>query len=415
MTNDLFRREVFEAKRSSWLGKISLVQPLNLWVIALLAFLTASAVVLFLVFGTYTRRSTVTGQLVPDSGLSTVIAPVNGVLSRLFEKEGNRVGKDAPLLLIQAQRTTATGEDSLTVVREGLIDRRSSIQNLARSQEEQLGAQIAGADQQLQNARRELAQIEDEIETRRDQVQLARETVERYERVAQEKYVSEVQVQQQRQSMLELLNAQQALERQATSIRRNIAQLSQSLRELPAQQRAVSANRQRDLAALDQERVQQEATGELMVKSPLKGLIASQLSEPGQAVQAGQPILSIIPEGAKLQAQLMVPSAAIGFIAVGDAVLLRYQAYPYQKFGHHQGRIVRISRNAISLQASDNTTTQPMYRVIVALDKQTVTAFGKEEALKPGMIVDADILGEKRKLYEWLFEPLYSLTGKISN
>lgn len=53
------------------------------------------------------------------------------------------------------------------------------------------------------------------------------------------------------------------------------------------------------------------------------------------------------------------------------------------------------------------------YRVLVALDRQTITAYGKLESLRPGMLLDADILGERRRLYEWVLEPLYSVKGKL--
>ena len=56
-----------------------------------------------------------------------------------------------------------------------------------------------------------------------------------------------------------------------------------------------------------------------------------------------------------------------------------------------------------------------MYRVLVRIDSQSVMAFGKSEPLRPGMLVEADILGERRKLYEWALEPLYALTGKIGH
>ncbi|MNW16140.1 hypothetical protein D3C71_2148940 [compost metagenome] len=46
---------------------------------------------------------------------------------------------------------------------------------------------------------------------------------------------------------------------------------------------------------------------------------------------------------------------------------------------------------------------------------QAVTAYGKPEPLKPGMLLEADILGEKRRLIEWVFEPLYSLKGMTGN
>src|SRR3546814_4448562 len=107
-----------------------------------------------------------------------------------------------------------------------------------------------------------------------------------------------------------------------------------------------------------------------MIKAPAAGLIANRSITLGQAVQAGQPLLSILPQGATLQAQLLVPSRAIGFIAPGDTVLLRYQAFPYQKFGHHRGKVVRISRSALStgeiaVLAGSNQATEPLYRVLV--------------------------------------------------
>jgi membrane fusion protein len=56
---------------------------------------------------------------------------------------------------------------------------------------------------------------------------------------------------------------------------------------------------------------------------------------------------------------------------------------------------------------------EPYYRVVVALDLQSVMAYGKAEPLKPGMLLEADILGERRRLIEWVFEPLYSLNGHL--
>lgn len=62
MSEPLFRKEVMEARRASWLGGISLAQPLRLWVLTLAGTAAAGAIVAFLLLGTYTRRSTVTGN-----------------------------------------------------------------------------------------------------------------------------------------------------------------------------------------------------------------------------------------------------------------------------------------------------------------------------------------------------------------
>lgn len=418
MSEPLFRPEVLEAKRQSWLGGISLAQPLRLWVLAGFAVAAASAIVLFLVVGEYTQRSRVAGQLVPDLGLATIVAPTSGVVGRLYLQEGDKVQAGKALALVAVPRSTATGDDAQGSILEGIGKRRESVQAAAQSGEDMVAAQTVGYRQQLAAARRELAQAEAEVVTRGQQVALARETLDRYRTLGQQKYLSEVQVRQQQQALLEQVTAQQDLQRQASTMRRQIAQIEQSLRELPAQRSAQEAATGRDLALLEQERIQNEASGELLVKAPIGGLLASRLIEAGQAVQIGQPLMSVLPAGSRLQAQLFVPSRAIGFIEPGDKVLLRYQAYPYQKFGHHDGVVSRISRSALgagelNALVGNAQPSEPYYRVLVDIRQQSITAYGKPEPLRPGMLVDADILGEHRKLYEWVLEPLYSLTGRL--
>lgn len=411
--NGLFRREVLEAKRGSWLGSISLAQPIKLWVLAVLAATSAAVVLGFFTLGEYTRRSRVEGELVPDLGLSTVVAPSAGVVATLHAEEGDRVQRLAKLLLINVPRVTAAGDDALKVMRDGQETRAVSLGTLQDAQDRQLQVQQRGIEQQRDALRRELKQIEGEIHTRGEQVRIGRETVQRFRQVVDQRYVSLIQLGQQEQSMLDMLNAQQSLQRQATSMRRTLAQLDQSLAELPEQRRAARATTERDLATLSQESVQAEASGELLLRAPVSGLVASRLVEAGQAVQVGQPILSLLPEGSQLRAQLLVPSAAIGFVKPGDRVLLRYLAYPYQKFGSHEGTVIRVSRSAVAAANSKGETGEPVYRVLVSLDKQSVLAYGVPEALRPGMRLEADIMGERRRLYEWILEPLYSVVGKV--
>ncbi|HDS1631989.1 MULTISPECIES: HlyD family secretion protein [Stenotrophomonas] len=411
--NGLFRREVLEAKRGNWLGSISLAQPIRLWVLAALAATSAAVVLGFFTFGEYTRRSRVEGELIPDLGLSTVVAPSAGVVATLHAEEGDHVQQQAALLLINVPRVTAAGDDALKVMRDGQETRAVSLGTLQDAQDRQLQVQQRGIEQQRDALRSELKQIEGEIHTRGEQVRIGQETVQRFRQVVDQRYVSLIQLGQQEQSMLDMLNAQQSLQRQATSMRRTLAQLDQSLAELPEQRRAARATSERDLATLNQESVQAEASGELLLRAPVSGLVASRLVEAGQAVQVGQPILSLLPEGSQLRAQLLVPSAAIGFVKPGDRVLLRYLAYPYQKFGSHEGTVIRVSRSAIAAASSKGEGGEPVYRVLVSLDKQSVLAYGTPEALRPGMRLEADIMGERRRLYEWVLEPLYSVVGKV--
>ncbi len=132
-----------------------------------------------------------------------------------------------------------------------------------------------------------------------------------------------------------------------------------------------------------------------------------------------KPLISVVPVGARMQAHLYAPSRAMGFVKPGDAVLLRYQAYPYQKFGHARGRVLQVARTALPSQelagvaGSQPGGGEPVYRITVELARQSIRAYGKPQPLQAGMLLEADVLQDTRRLYEWVLEPLYSLTGKL--
>ncbi len=101
---------------------------------------------------------------------------------------------------------------------------------------------------------------------------------------------------------------------------------------------------------------------------------------------------------------------------------MRYQAYPYQKFGHAKGKVITVSKtalpaneiSAIANQGGGNQqNSEPLYSITVELASQTINAYGKQQKLQSGMLLDADVMQEKRRLYEWVLEPLFSLTGKL--
>jgi membrane fusion protein len=56
---------------------------------------------------------------------------------------------------------------------------------------------------------------------------------------------------------------------------------------------------------------------------------------------------------------------------------------------------------------------EPLYRVTVNLDRQSVTAYGREQPLAAGMQLDADVMLERRRLIEWLFAPVLGVTGRL--
>ena len=154
----------------------------------------------------------------------------------------------------------------------------------------------------------------------------------------------------------------------------------------------------RSISSSDQELTESELRRRLHVLAPRDGVVTAVTAEVGHAVDPSRPVLSIVPPGARLQAQLFAPSKAVGFVRGGEAVMLRFDAYPYQKFGHTAGRVTEVARVALTGQD---------------LSAQTIMAYGEARPLQIGMQLEADIMQERRKLYEWVLEPLISITGKL--
>lgn len=420
MNEPLFRSEVLEARQTRWLGGIVLGQPLSLWLLTGVAAACAAVIVLFLVLGDYTRRTRVTGQLVPSLGMATVAAPSAGILSEVRVAEGESVSAGDVLAVVTTPRATLVAGDTSRALQAAIAERQESVADSAASQRGQLEAQQAGLTAQVSALRAELAQMDAELSTRRAQHALAGETLRRLAELREKQYVTDLQLQQQQTEVLQQLGAVQALERQSLALRRQLVQLQQSLSEIPSRLAALDATEQRDRASLSQESLEASSRTQAVIQAPVDGVVSTLLGQSGQAVQPGQPVLSVLPASGSLEAHLLVPSRAVGFVGPGDEVLLRYQSYPYQKFGHHGGKVVRISRSALSnselasLTGGSPAGSEPLYRIVVALDKPSVRAFGRDEALKPGMLLEADILGERRKLWEWAIEPLFALTGVVS-
>jgi membrane fusion protein len=224
------------------------------------------------------------------------------------------------------------------------------------------------------------------------------------------------------QDYVERAAAFQALQSRRASYDRELLSVQSQLRELPLRSRNELAQVDRSVAELEQQLAEAEARRQIIVSAPEDGTVTGIQTELGGNATANVPLMSLVPAGSVLQAQLFGPSNAIGFIRPGQQVLLRYQAFPYQKFGMYEGVIRSVSGSAVSPAemtqqlaglANLNGANEPVYRVTVDLARQTAMAYGQPVPLQPGMRVEADVMIETRHLIEWVLDPLYSLTGKL--
>ncbi|HEX7370952.1 MAG TPA: HlyD family efflux transporter periplasmic adaptor subunit [Rhodanobacteraceae bacterium] len=415
---NLFRNEVLEAQRGQWLGAINLATPLSFVWWALLAAALAAAIILFLVFGHYTRRADVTGQLEPTAGLLTLSAQTTGTVTRTLVHEGEQVKAGQPLAEISSDLVSASMGNTHAVVSAQLRAQEAQIRTTLANLKPQAHEQDLDLRTRIGMLQAQVGQINDQLALQQQQAQTDAHLVQKAEPLRDKGIISTVEFDQYQANALAQESRIKTLNRQRLDTRGQLSTLRAQLAQLPLNTDAKANQLRGELAQLDAQLAENEAQGGTVLHAPRAGIVSTLLVKAGQSVASGQPMLSILPKDSKLQAQLLVPSSAIGFVNPGNRVVLRYQAYPYQKFGQQYGKVVQVSHSALSPREAASLLGQnvatPLYRVLVALDRQSINAYGKAEALKPGMALSADILLDRRSLWQWVFEPLYGLRQQIA-
>lgn len=408
----LFRAAALEAQRAAPAGRIVLAPPLSLAALTAAAAAIAAAVVAFFFWGTYTAHSTLSGQLVTEPAIVKVYAPQQGVVVERHVEEGQRVGTGDVLYVISSERLSSVRGATREVVAAELEKRMQSLRA------EQQSAHVLERNERaaLESARAvlcaEVADLTAMLAAQDERAALAEEHAARYAAMHAQGYVSTEQLIARRQDATEQRLRARGFERERRQAERQLGEIEAELESAPVRFRNRKSELERAMAALRQEQVENEAQRSVLVVAPATGIATGVTAHVGQAPDGMRPLVSIVPTDATLLAELHAPSRAIGFVRPGDTVLLRYRAYPYQKFGHHRGTVRSVSRAAFpaaELGAMPAAQLEPLYRIEVLLPAQSLEVNGGREPLQAGMLVDADVLQETRRLYEWVLEPLYSL------
>lgn len=417
----LFREEALAERRTQWLGTVLLVPRLSQTLLTVLGASAATALVGVLWFGSYTRTAHIGGWLVPQDGLIQVFAPQAGVVTRVKVREGSIVAIGDPLFVMSAEvQSSARGATQLEIAKL-LTARRVSLQAAVKRRSQQQSLQSRALDARLTAVRSELAQLESNIALQQSRASLAAQSQARERDLRRQGFTSEEALQASEERRIDQFAKLGELQRTRLALQRDALALREELDGLPLKSDADLATIQREITAVDQQLAEAESRREVVVPAPAAGVVTTIQAELGGRPNASVPLLSIVPEGSELQAHLFTSSRAIGFLQTGQRVRLRYQAYPYQKFGHYEGELASISGTAINPKempaqlvglTSLVGTSDPVYRLVVRLAKQSVSVYGKPVSLQPGMQLDADVLIERRRLIEWVLDPLYTLTGK---
>ena len=422
----LFRQEVLARRQTQWLGPVLLAPRASHRVFTLLAAVALAAVLALLFFAHFTRTARVNGWLLPQEGMVRVIAPRPGVVSNLHVKEGAQVARGEPLLTLSDELQSSSLGATQGQVMRGMAERRESLRDESRQQKRLLAQQTRAYADRIAALRNEEAQIEREIRLLKSRVAIAGRSEALHREQFQSGFISDMRLQLAESESLEQGARLGALERNRLTAIRERRSVEAERDDLPLKFAKEFSTLKRNISQIDQDRAEAEARREIVVAAPQDGVVTAIHAVLGARADAATPLLSIVGADTPLEAHLYSPSRAVGFVRPGQHVRLRYQAYPYQRFGHYDGVVVSVSRTALSpgdlppalasltslTGLSAGAGAEPLYRITVALASQAVMAYGAPVALQPGMVLEADVALERRRLYEWVLDPLYAVTGR---
>jgi membrane fusion protein len=415
MPRQLFRQEAIDAQREKFLGEATIARPVPFWVFSVLAAGVAILLISVAVWGQYTRRERVEGYIALDTGAARVLIPDAGRVSDLLVKEGDEVKAGDPLAKISLDRSTGAGTTAETVAAE-MQNRRATLEKEQAQWRDLAAQQVEQARRKAKDLENELVQIDREMKLQETRIKSARDQLDRYNTLAGEKnFVSEANVKAKRDEVTDQEIKLQAMRRQRSQVERDLGAVKMEEPQIQLRARAQTEQLERQLSELRQGMSQVEAQRETVIRAPMAGIVTNVAVNRGQSISQDSPLVTVLPKGSGLHVELLVPTRAIGFVAKGQEVVLRYDAFPYERFGQYHGLITDIGRNVWTAgeRVGPLAAREPVYRVDVALDRQTVSALGQEFPLRPGMLVNADLLLEKRTLLEWIFEPVLQLKGRL--
>lgn len=382
----------------------------------MVAFCVVLVVLGFLIWGQYAATERVQGILVPKGGVIKVHSPTPGLVVNLKVAEGDTVVKNQPLFSVQSPQSIgafADYTDAIISELEDAIDYQHQQLEIKKTISQNEQKQIAGLINSLQD---QLLSVEKQLSNHTEHQQLLDKEADalKVAMTKSEGVASKFSYQQKERERLAGAMQLQSSHRQKSEIQGQLLELRAQLEKLPMTHSLSQIQIQDRVSQLKQQLVRMQVAKGYQVISPTDGIIATILLNEGEHTTEGLPVLTVLPDDNELIVELYVPSQASGFLRLNQEVLIKYRAFPYQKFGVHKGTIAEISKTIIDPR--DVKVPLPLpeatYRVRVKLNKQTVRSFGNEVALRSGMLVDAEIVRDRRTILEWVLEPLYSIRGR---
>jgi len=405
----LFRQEAidFQQHHRQW-GNVACLQPLSTKIVAWFLAVSVAMITLFLSDAQYSRKETAVGYLTPTTGTAKIFVPQRGTVKAVHIEQGSIVREGQPLLTIETDQIAANGIDVNASMLNTLQSQKALIAENIKGEEQRTGSERERLTALVRGLETEISQLQGQIQLQSERLKVVQSDLDAADQLRSKAFMTAVEFKRRQVQVLEQRQAISALNQQLASRRNQLIETNFSLQQLPTVMAQKVQALRNDLAATDQRMAEINGRRAYVIRAPAAGRVSTLQATVGQNADPQRLQLEIIPEHAILQAELLVPARAIGFVETGQPVRILYDAFPYQHFGTYTGHVVKVSQTLLTGAdaAGPIALKEPAYRITAALDRVDIDANGKKIALQPDMLLKADIILEKRSLMSWLTSPL---------
>lgn len=414
VSRPLFRPEVQAKQQQRLAGTVNLTRPLSVLSLTWLLLLIVTVAVIYLANAQYSRKQTVSGVLQPSAGVVRLQLAESGIIGALLVREGEQVRRGQPLLLLNKQQFDSSQQELGST----LLQQSTEVLSRLGSEKQQLqqSHQLAVRQQQdkIEALARQLSETDNQLTTLQSRLQLNREQLTQLKKLAGTGYISQLEINRQQDSLLQLEQQEQQLQAARLQLQAEQRQQQSAAAQLPLLQQTELSQLENQIAEQTARQAQLNVQQTTTLVAPADGRVSALQVKAGQWQAQGQVALTLLPLDEQLEAVLYVPTSAIGFLQQGQQARLRYDAYPYQRFGVFGGEVTEVSETVLlPADVSDFVLSGPSFRVRVRLPAQQISAYQRQLPLKAGMTLQADLITERQTLLQWLFDPIYSLRGQL--
>lgn len=421
MNRDLFRPEVLESQQiSRHTGEILLTQSLPLWSITLGGVIVTLSIILFLSLGEFTRKERVFGLTVPGHGALRLTAQDRGIVSASHVTEGAHVSAGDLLFEIRQHRFSDLG-DTQILIEQNLENQSEKLVNEISNRISQAQQEEASLKEKSNLLVQEIDSIKTEISLQAQQVDTKKRLAESMRPLFEKRIIPEFDYQQLVSAHIDQKARLESLKRELLALKSRQMEILNEVRSVQLRAKADQSALERTLLSTQQQSLVQRGSHLSHIKAPVSGIVTNILVDTGRQLEAGDALATLLPQGMELDIQVFIPSNAIGFLKPGQQVKLRFDAFPYQKFGVYAGELTELSHVDVPLQELQVRFPHLMqkyqgmtfFRATVHPESQAIQAYGEPVPLKAGLTLEADIHMERKRLIEWVFDPILALGRSI--